>query len=330
MHLGVCAGGGGWGGEEEGPDPLPPPPPRSRHRAHGIPNEFRWMALLRHLCQAALRPGTSPCTLYGRKKARPCPPRLHRGGSRVPAALLGQRWRFSGWAERAEPRALGLHVACPNAGPRLGEARRRSPRLTAVATNPAGSPPSPARLRGTPGEIRWSGPGPRDPAGPPTPPSPHGPLGARSSVGTPREASLTLRAPAPSDRGRRRPPGTDRGVDREVRLRQPEGRTGRGRRPRPRLWTAPAGGAGRGGATPTPAPLLARTRALPSRAVPDPRTTLLHLFPVKRPRSPGGHLTVTSPAPSPTPTHSWATREVRRTTHTHNTSLSHAHHKHAR
>ena len=99
---GPVAGAGG----RAPPAPIPPAPPTSLHPgtplcgAHGIPNEFRLMAVEHHVCQAALPPGPLPPPFAKEKR----PSRVH-PGSNMAAPMFLLLWLS--WAELVRLQGAG-------------------------------------------------------------------------------------------------------------------------------------------------------------------------------------------------------------------------------
>lgn len=268
------------------PAPIPPAPPGDAAlRAHGIPNEFRLMAVEHHVCQAALPPGPLPPPFAKEKR----PSRVHPGSNMAAPMflLLGLSWaelvRLQGAGSLA-PRSSLAPLDRPgvqNPRARLSEPQPGSPRLPAVSSNPSGAPSWPAR------ETRSSGPGPRTPATP------------RRSLPEP-QSGLPERPASP--RGLRAPrtqrTGTRRGLNSEsTSLRSGRGTEGsRAPGPSPRPPTLDSS-RGRGSAharpcAPGPGPF-------PGHGYSRPTQTLPLLLPVNRPRGHGAHLTVTSTSTAP-------------------------------
>lgn len=280
----LCGGAGD--GAPRTPAPIPPAPPGDAAlRAHGIPNEFRLMAVEHHVCQAALPPGPLPPPFAKEKR----PSRVHPGSNMAAPMflLLGLSWaelvRLQGAGSLA-PRSSLAPLDRPgvqNPRARLSEPQPGSPRLPAVSSNPSGAPSWPAR------ETRSSGPGPRTPATP------------RRSLPEP-QSGLPERPASP--RGLRAPrtqrTGTRRGLNSEsTSLRSGRGTEGsRAPGPSPRPPTLDSS-RGRGSAharpcAPGPGPF-------PGHGYSRPTQTLPLLLPVNRPRGHGAHLTVTSTSTAP-------------------------------
>ncbi|XP_044092169.1 basic proline-rich protein-like [Neovison vison] len=163
----LCGGAGD--GAPRTPAPIPPAPPGDAAlRAHGIPNEFRLMAVEHHVCQAALPPGPLPPPFAKEKR----PSRVHPGSNMAAPMFL----------------LLGLSWA---------ELAQRAPARVPEAPGSVLEPIRGSILARAGDTLLWSGA---------QNPSHATPVPARASVRTPREASLTPRPPSAQDTKDGHPP----------------------------------------------------------------------------------------------------------------------------